>query len=238
MKRIYGLFALAAIGVALGSPAHGSPITLSAAPDGSGLTAGFIPGDEVNDFVGVLFDGPQIGGYFGAQIELEILRPSLLVIDFFGGEAKYANSFVYDGNPIFTHSGDPILNIAQSLTSPLAPSFATALTGGSFLLPFRFTVNGGADAVANGSNPDDSAGEAAGPNFFASCDPFHADAGAGGTNCSSVYLFLDDFGGEPDDDHDDFLVRVSVTPVPEPATILLTSVGFGFLAARRLKSRR
>jgi hypothetical protein len=91
--------------------------------------------------------------------------------------------------------------------------------------------------VTNGLNPNFD-GISPAPNFFASCDPFSESAGAGGTSCNSVYLFLDDGGAGPDDDHDDFLVRVSLVPVPEPATLVTGLVGLGFLVARRLTSRR
>jgi hypothetical protein len=143
-----------------------------------------------NDFIGTLFGGPQIGGYFGSQILFNAAPGSTLTIDFFGAEAGYVNNFLYSGSTVFTHNGG--LNIASSLNAPKA-TFSTTI-GGSGTLPFKFKVNSGAGSVTNGTNPNDFAGLSLGPNFFATCNPFSQSPGAGGTSCNSVYLFLDDGG--------------------------------------------
>jgi hypothetical protein len=201
----------------------------------SGGTAGTIPGTHAqNNFIGTLFGGPQIGGYFGTQILFNAAPGSKLTLEFFGAEAGYVNNFVYSGSTIFTHNGG--LNIAPSLSSPKA-TFTTTI-GGSGPLPFQFKVNSGAGSVTNGSNPNDFAGRSLGPNFFATCNPFSQAAGAGGTNCNSVYLFLDDGGAGPDDNHDDLLVRASISQVPEPATIFTGLAGFGLFLVRRQKARQ
>ena len=227
MKSLRLSLGLTVISFALGLPAYGAPITLS------GGTASTIPGSQANnDFIPLLFGGPQIGGYFGSQILFSAAPGWTLTVDFFGAEAGYVNSFVYSGNSVFTHNGG--LKIASDLGSPLQ-TFSTSISG-SGMLPFSFLVNRGAGSVMNGSNPNDFAGAARGANFFATCDPLRQAAGAGGRDCDSVYLFLDDGGAGPDDDHDDFLVRVSV--VPEPATIVTGLVGFGLFVTRRLKRRQ
>jgi hypothetical protein len=229
MKSIYKAVVLMVFSFALGSTAYAAPITLS------GGQAGTIPGTHANNnFIGTLFGGPQIGGYFGSQILFSAVPGSKLTFDFFGAEAGYVNNFLYSGSNVFTHNGG--LNIASSLSTPKA-TYSTTI-GGSGVLPFKFKVNSGAGSVTNGSNPNDFAGLSLGPNFFATCNPFSQSAGAGGTNCSSVYLFLDDGGAGPDDNHDDFLVRVSVSQVPEPATIFTGLFGVGLFVARRSRSRQ
>jgi hypothetical protein len=228
MKSTYRLLVLALIAFALSSPVDAAPISLS------GGTAGSIPGGANNNFIPGLITGPQIGGYFGAQILFNVPAASTLVLDFFGAEAGYINKFVYSGSTVFTHSGG--MHIAPSLGAPLA-SYSTTINGNG-TLPFKFRVNNGAASVTNGFNPNDVGGLASGPNFFASCNPFSQSAGAGGTDCNSVYLFLDDGGAGPDDNHDDFLVRASVTSVPEPATFFSGLIGLGLCVARRRHSRQ
>ena len=217
--------------VAVAAIGNAGPINLV------GGTVGTIPGGLPNDYIPGLFPGPQIGGYYGSQIELSPERESVAIVEFFGAEASFVNTFVImlDAGPttIFTHPGGTI--IAPNLASPLGTWTSPSFTE-TFIAPFLFSVNSGADSVANGANPDDSVGQAGGPNFFASCDPFGTAAGSGGTSCSTVYLFLDDDGAGPDDNHDDFLVRLTVSEVPEPGTLLL--LGAGLIGLSVLGRRR
>jgi hypothetical protein len=219
------------LALALGATANAGPINLI------GGTAGTIPGGSgTNEFVPGLLPGPQIGGYYGSQIEVDLDTESVGIFEFFGAEAGFVNAFMLVAMELFSHPGGTI--ISPNLATPL-DTFVTAPAIGTFLVPFSFTVNSGAGAVANGANPDDSAGLAMGPNFFASCDPLGTTAGSGGTSCQTVYLFLDDGGAGPDDNHDDMLVRLTVSEVPEPGTWLLLGaglMGLGVLGRRRQRN--
>lgn len=226
-----------AVGLALSS----APAANAAFINLSGGTAGSIPGGAVNEFIPVLFAGPSMGGYYGSQVTVDAPVEAILTIDFFGAEAGFVNSFYLGGaTPLFTHTGGT--TIAAGLGSPLDTMTGTVV--GTGLLPFRFDYNSGAGSIFNGSNPDDSGGQSTTANFFASCNPFSGAVGSGGTGCSSVYLFFDDGGAGPDDNHDDFLVRISVssdlTDVPEPGSVVLLGLGLlgaGF-AGRRYRAPR
>ena len=54
----------------------------------------------------------------------------------------------------------------------------------------------------------------------------------------SLILFLDDSGAGPDDDHDDFAVRVEATHAPEPATMLLFGSGLAGIGVFRKRFRK
>jgi PEP-CTERM motif len=214
----------------LGIPAVGYATSITI----TGGTAGTIPaGSGLNNFVGPLFAGPSIGGFYGAQLDFSAPPGSQLRLDFFGAEADFNNEFNLGAAQLFAHTPGTLISL--NLASPLG-TFSTTLAGLG-LLAFHFDVHSDTGSVFDGSNLDNSAHNLQVPNFFLTCNPFSSLAGAGGRNCDQVYAFLDDGGGQPfDPDYDDMLVRVTITAVPEPATLLMLGLGLGgsFLA-RRIK---
>lgn len=227
MKKTFSALILAtALGIGVSAPAQAGFFTFT------GGTAGTIPGPAgINDYLTPLFGGASsLSGYYGAQVSADIPAISALKFEFFGAEATYHNEFNFNGSEVFDHAGGKI--IASDLNSPLA-TFVAAFSG-SGLLNFSFDYNDDFASIVNGANPNDSS-HSVGPNFFASCAPTGPGTPA---TCDTIYLFLDDGANGPDDNHDDFLVRVSVD-VPEPSTLALFGAGLlavGYVNRRRRRS--
>ena len=227
MRKI-GLTLTLLIGVAMAAPAQAASFNMV------GGTAGQISGgSHFSDFVGSVFPGPQIGGYYGPHISVDLPPFSQLLFEFFGREAGSDNAFNLVASGLFAPpSSDPM---PASLMAPLASVLHSLVGTGT--LPFGFYANVGSilSTVANGGNPNSHGGTSNEPNFFASCNPFGAAAGSGGAGCNTLYLFID-AGGGTDDDHDDFLVRITaITPAqeaPEPATLGLLGLGLAMVARR------
>lgn len=215
---------------------------LAATSSHAALTFGSIPDGAVNEFLSTNFGGGAVGpveGWYGAQLYLSG-GPLQITVDYFGAEAGFQNSFSgFGGACSFNHGGGTTFN---ALGNPLQTCVVNNVASG--LLDFGF-ISGLPGIADNGSNPDNSLG--ATPNFFVSLT---STAGLGGLDNNGdlstagsgtiAWLFLDDGGAGDDDNHDDMVVRLSITGgsigIPEPGTVALLGaalLGMGAVRRRR-----
>lgn len=185
-----------------------------------------------------------IEGWYGANVYL-IGGPATIEAKLIGREAGNTNSFHWGGNQIFSLGG----GTSGTLSAPLAgiDTFNNVASG---LLNFEFkTSAGGAAAnVKNGENdePNNNNG-----NFFVTftnstdfntIDQVKNNSTAGGG--TTAWLFYDDLGAGPDDNHDDLVLRLTITSggsftVPEPTSLGLVGaslLGLGIASRRRRKA--
>lgn len=184
-------------------------------------TAAAIPQGASNELLATLGLSSSLEGYTDSYILLD--GTAQILVEYFGKEAGYTNSFTLDGQTLTTG--------ANATTAVPLSSFLTGPLSG--IIDFRFDVNNYEfiTSVINGS-ANENVGTS--PNFFAS-----VVGNATGTSGSSIWLFLDDGGGFNDDDFDDMAIRLTaVAAVPAPPAIWLLGTAVAGLAFRRYRSAK
>lgn len=217
----YLLAGIAALGLMIGGADSASASSFGSAPQGA-----------INNGFNTIYGTDTRLGWYGAALHL-IGGPSDIDVFFLGKEAAHTNTFEFPGGTTVVSTA----GLGNGFSVPATPGATlTGVVSGLLDMIFRSTSSTNTKFVANGSNPDDQAGEP-GVNFFVTF--LHDQFAHSGT---VVDLWFDD-QREGDDDHDDLGIRLAIAsggghfavPLPAGFVLMLTAfAGLGFAGRRRL----
>jgi hypothetical protein len=177
-----------------------------------------------NDFVDDL-SGEGVTTYtLGASLATD--SAGLVEFFYYGKEAGYDNQFLANGGAIsYTTGSTPTMQ--NHFGAPIAIPGSMVVGGGLFNFQFCSITGGG--CVTNTLNAS---------LFYSSPQSIAMSIQDYG---NSAWLFWDDSGAGPDDNHDDMLIKAVFTPtqVPEPQTLGMLGAGLlgvWFTTRRRTRS--
>ena len=200
--------------------AAASVLALAAGAASAAAYVGTIPGLAAsNQFLNLFTGGSSVQGWYGANLYL-VGGPATIQVEYFGAEAGADNTFDFaSGGCVRSHAGgtgDGAGTFSASAPAGLGGedvivancSVANVASG---LLDFLFTTSAGL-SVVNGANRDNTDLTS---NYFMTFDSNYAldTTTTDGTRGSgqSVFIFFDDSGAANDDNHDDMVIRLSIT---------------------------
>jgi len=158
-----------------------------------------------NDFQSQL-NGLGLTQFTASGATLVLASNATIFFEFLGSESGFSDTFT-SGAVTYTENS----SIENHFGSPIPLGSANFLAGSLGGL-MTFTSSGGVTATVG----HDGFGIFLGPNQVS------------GQSFNTFYLGYDDQVTNQDDNHDDFIVRATVTPaVPEPSTWAMMLLGFG-----------
>jgi PEP-CTERM motif len=169
-----------------------------------------------NDFQALLA-GLGLTKFATTGASLILNSAAVITFEFLGTESGFSDTFM-TSNINFTEN----TSFQNNFAAPINMG-ATAFTAGSLAGLLNFTSAGGIPATVN----QDGFGIFLGPNQVS------------GQNFTTFYFGYDDQINNQDDNHDDFIVKATVSgPVPEPATWAMFVSGFGLIGWSIRRRRR
>jgi hypothetical protein len=213
---------------------------------------GGTPYNDPNNAFGAWFGGTSSNVSVLEQGTLKFTGGNAIFVEFLGKEAGFASNQFYVGAPgsgtLIADTGPGTPGLVPDPVPPSPPGWG----GGLGLVPggtvyttgelaagtvlFHFLLNAYAPPHVVENGHDDTHGND--PGFTDDIAFWFGPAPTGGALPSSghsVYILLDDGGGNFDNDHDDMVIRL--TEVPEPSTwaLMLSGLGLlGLIAKRRM----
>lgn len=216
--RLITIMAAAAFAIA-GTVANASTIALNTAVAPEAVNT--IPGQ---DFQAQLIAAGATHLYSG-PLSLISDGPVKVSFSLVAAESNFRNSLLLNGSTIITENGGNGGLANFQIGELQSQTFTFNFAGGDLASLLSF----GVEAFNPSVFTTFTAGQ---PEFgiFANS----AELGA----LTTFYLALDDDGANSDDNHDDIIVRVNISPVPLPASGLLLLAGLGgIFGARRFRRK-
>jgi hypothetical protein len=205
MGRIMKFLAAGALAATMtAGAAQAATVGITGSPDATG---------GVNEFAGQLATAlPGLVLLSGASFSLA--GPAVLTFTAIGAESSYNNAFNVTGLGTLSESGDYGFPVGNLLTTAGSGSLSGTFGPGLLDGLMSFTSNIGLTSTPG-------------------MGTFGVFVSGGAGNHSVFFLAYDDNGAGPDDNHDDFLIRVNVAAVPLPAAGFLLIGALGGLAVLR-----
>jgi hypothetical protein len=163
-----------------------------------------IPGN--NDFQADLA-GEGLFVYTAAGATLSLTGPGRVTFEYMGSESGFIDSF----------TAGSVFGVEDNKSVWGPELIGTAVFGGGLITDWTFDSNLGLSAVP-------------GDDGFGIFLPRLRD-GVTSYQSNVLYFGFDDQINNIDDNHDDFIIRATVTPIPEPATWAMLIFGFGLVGA-------